>query len=83
MATNKITLSEIYTLYPFDSGKIAQQAGLERMLVHNLVVGQGSISKQDVIKILAAISQYTGRNYTIDTVQVRCKVIETEEVKHE
>jgi hypothetical protein len=75
----KITLSEIYVLYPFDTGKIAQQAGVESRLVHNLVVGHGSISKQNLVKVLAAISHYTGRNYTIDTVQVRCKVIDSEE----
>jgi hypothetical protein len=83
MATTKITLSEIYTLHPFDTGKIAQQAGVESRLVHNLVIGHGSISKQDLVKVLAAISHDTGRNYTIDTVQVRCKVLESEEGKHE
>ena len=81
MPSTKMTVSEIYIVYQFSPRKIAAQAGVARSVVDHLIDGTGIVSRQDVIKVLAALSTHTGRNYTLDAVYISNKMREQKEEK--
>ena len=79
MASTKMTVSEISIVYQFSPSKIAEQAGVARSVVNRLIDERGTVSKRDVIKVLAALSTHTGRNYTLDAVQISNKITQRKE----
>jgi hypothetical protein len=74
MEKMKIPLWHIYEMYELDIRNIAQQAGVDHTVVSRLFMGVGSASKGDAEKILATLTRQTGRNYTLETVEIACTI---------
>ena len=70
----KISIQQIYTMYGFDITKVADRANVTPYRLRCMITGQGTVSKPEVEQVLAVLRQQLGRNYTLRTVRVGCKV---------
>jgi Bacterial regulatory proteins, lacI family len=70
----KISLQQIYTMYRFDIRQVAERANVAPNMVARMITGQDNVSRQEVEQVLAVLSKQLGRDYTLKTVRVECKM---------
>jgi len=64
------TLADLYRSPGFDMERVSLQAHIPFVLLDQML-SDHPVSKEDALKILAALSAITGQDYTIDTVAVK------------
>jgi hypothetical protein len=72
----KISVQHIYTMYHFNIRQVAERAGIASNLVARMITGEGSVSRQEAEQVLAVLSKQLGRDYTLKTVRVECKMVD-------
>jgi len=69
MTREKKNLADIWSNTKFNSVSLAGMAEVNILVVNNMLVGK-PVAKWQAEDVLKALSQLTGENYSLDTVEV-------------